>query len=166
MTSKRDTLAEKNRKLPYAPGVSLKMAKIMLDAGIKEAEKRSTSAAIAVADSGGNLLAFNRMDNAILCSIQIAMDKAYTAVFGKWPTDNWANLCRSGSLVPLYLHERWMTAPGGFPLVNGEAIVGGIGVSGATSQDLYIARAVIQKGGFSLEEVDVAIEEIEAVKKK
>jgi uncharacterized protein GlcG (DUF336 family) len=100
---------------------------------------------IAIADSGGNLLAMHRMDNAMLCSIQIAMDKAYTVVFGKQNTAEFGSPYRSGILVPLYFHERWITFPGGFPIIKEGSILGGIGVSGGVIEDLYVARAALNR---------------------
>ena len=70
----------------YGTGLTLELAKKMLEAAEKEAKKQNVPMVIAISDAGGNLLAFHRMDNAILMSIQIAMDKAFTAVFGKQHT--------------------------------------------------------------------------------
>ena len=109
---------------------------------------------IAIADSGGNLLAFERMDQAILVSIQIAMDKAFTAVFGKQTTADFAPSYKSGTLVPLFFHERWITFPGGFPILKGGVILGGIGVSGGIDEDIYVARAALKAGGFDTGEAD------------
>lgn len=156
----------KIRRLPYMPGLTLTMANLMISAGIKEAEKYGMPVSIAIYDCGGNLLAFNRMENAMLCGIQIAMDKAYTAVYGKLHTGGWGEMYKTGNLVPLFFHERWITYAAGFPLIKTDAIMGGIGVSGAVSEDLYIARAVIREGGFDMDEVNSAIEKVEASKRK
>jgi uncharacterized protein GlcG (DUF336 family) len=97
------------------------------------------------------------MDNAALFSIQIAMDKTFTTVFGKMPTGSFASQYCAGGLVPLFFHERWITFPGGFPLMKNRVILGGIGVSGGTIEDVYVARAALEAGGFSLDEVHAAI---------
>ncbi len=154
-----DAMRER-RRLPYAGGLTLATAKEMLDAGVQEAEKRGMPVTIAIVDAGGNLVALNRMDNAVLFSIQIAIDKAYTAVFGKWHTGNWGRMFQSSGLTPLFFHDRWLTLPGGFPLLKNGAILGGIAASGATHEDLYAARAALEAGGFSLDEVEAAIAEI------
>ena len=156
----------KRRRMPYVPGLALKTAQTMINAGLKEADKYGIPVSIAVSDSAGNLLAFGRMENATLFSIQIAMDKAYTAVFGKCHTEDWGKRYASGKLVPLYFHERWITFSGGLPLIRDETVCGGVGVSGAVTEDIYIARAVIKAGGFNLDEVDAAIERIESGNKK
>ncbi len=150
------------RRMHYASGLTLKTAQKMINAGIKEANVYGIPVSIAISDSGGNLLAFGRMENAMLCSIQIAMDKAYTAVYGKCHTADWGQRYFSGKLAPLFFHERWITFAAGLPLVKEGKIFGGVGVSGAVSEDLYVARAVIQAGGFNLEDVAAALKKIES----
>ncbi len=140
--------------LPYGTGLTLDTAKKMLEAGEKEARKQGVPMAIAIVGAGGNLLAFHRMDNTILVGTQIAMDKAFTAVFGKQHTGNNAALFQSGIMVPLFYHERWITFPGGFPLIKDGVLMGGVGVSGGTIEDVFVAKAAMQAGGFSVEEVD------------
>jgi len=140
--------------LAYGTGLTLDAAKKMLEAGEKEAEKQGVPMAMVIIDAGGNLLAFHRMDNTILVGTQIAMDKAFTAVLGKQHTGNYASLYQSGIMVPLFYHERWITFPGGFPIVKDGILWGGVGVSGGTFEDVLVARAMLQAGGFSIGEVD------------
>jgi len=149
--------AWKNGGLSYNSGLTLSAAKKMLEAGEKEAEKQGVPMSMAISDAGGNLISFRRMDNAALFSTQIALDKAFTTVFGKMPTGSFCNLYRTGELVPLFFHERWITFPGGFPVIKNGVVLGGIGVSGGTIEDVYVARAALKAGGFSLDEVDAAI---------
>jgi uncharacterized protein GlcG (DUF336 family) len=143
----------------YGPGLTLETAKKMLEAGEKEAQRQAVPMAMAISDSAGNLLAFHRMDNTILAGVQIALDKAYSSVFGKQATGNYSSLYHSGELVPLFFHERWITFPGGFPLVKNGVIMGGLGVSGGVIEDCYVARAILQAGGFSTAEVDAFLEQ-------
>lgn len=138
----------------YGPGLTLELAKKMLGVGEKEAARQGVPMAMAIADSGGNLLAFHRMDSTMLVSIQIAMDKAYTAVYGKLATNELGEPYRSGGLVPLFFHERWITFQGGYPLIKEGTIMGGLGVSGGRIEDSYVARAIIKAGGFDTSEVD------------
>jgi len=149
--------AWKSGGLSYGSGLTLDIAKKMLEAGEKEAEKQGVPMSIAISDAGGNLIAFRRMDNAALFSTQIAMDKAFTTVFGKMPTRSFADLYRTGELIPLFFHERWITFPGGFPIIKNGMILGGIGVSGGTIEDVYVVKAALKAGGFTLDEVDAAI---------
>ena len=158
--------AWKAGNLTYGTGLTLDTAKKMLEAGEKEAEKQGVPMAIAIVDTGGNLLAFHRMDDAILVGTQIAIDKAFTAVFGKQHTGNYANLYHSGILVPLFYHERWITFPGGFPIISNGVVLGGIGVSGGTIEDVFVARAALQAGGFSVKEVDAFLAQMQAMGKE
>ena len=153
--------AWKAGNLPYGAGLTLKTAKKMLEAGEKEAERQGVPMVIAVVDAGGNLLAFSRMDNAILVSINIAKDKAFTAVFGKLPTKP-----PPGGITPSFIHERWITFPGGFPIKSNGVLIGGIGISGGTIEDTYVAKAALKAGGFSLDNVNAALAEIEATQKE
>jgi uncharacterized protein GlcG (DUF336 family) len=143
--------------LSYGSALTLDVAKKMLEAGEKEAEKQGVPMSMAISDSGGNLIALSRMDNAALFSIQIAMDKAFTAVFGKMPTGSLASQYCPGGLIPLFFHERWITFPGGFPITKNGTILGGIGVSGGIVEDVYVAKAALRAGGFMLDDVDAAI---------
>jgi glc operon protein GlcG len=149
--------AWKRGNLSYDSHLTLATANKMLEAGEQEAKRQGVPMSIAISDAGGNLVAFSRMDNAALFSIQIAMDKAFTTVFGKMPTGSFASQYCAGGLVPLFFHERWITFPGGFPLIKNGVILGGIGVSGGIIEDVYVARAALKAGGFQLDEVDAAI---------
>ena len=151
----------KSGKLSYNSGLTLNVAKEMLEAGEKEAKKQGVPMSIAIGDAGGNLVAFSRMDDAALFSIQIAMDKAFTVVFGKMASGDFAGAYQAGRLVPLFFHERWITFPGGFPVINNGKILGGVGVSGGTVEDVYVAKSALEVGGFSLDDVNAAIAMIE-----
>ncbi|MDX6656813.1 MAG: hypothetical protein QOH62_1606 [Solirubrobacteraceae bacterium] len=100
---------------------------------------------IAVVDEGGNLVAFARMDDAWLGSIDIAQNKAYTARAFDMPTKDLAPLAQPGG--PLYGIEasnrgRLIVFAGGIPLVSGGRVVGAIGVSGGSvEQDQEVAEA-------------------------
>ena len=64
---------------PYGPPISLDRAQAVIHAAVAEAKKRNWKMNVAVVDSGGNLVAFQRMDGAMLASIQIAEHKARAA---------------------------------------------------------------------------------------
>jgi uncharacterized protein GlcG (DUF336 family) len=107
-------------------------------------------------------MAFRRMDDAALFSIDIAMDKAFTAAFGKMPTGSFAEFYRMGEFVPLFFHKRWITFPGGFPIMKNATLSGGIGVSVGTIEDVYVARAALRAGGFLLDAVNAVIRNMTA----
>lgn len=145
----------------YSDGLNLDIAKVMLNAAEQEAIKQGLLMTISIVDCGGNLLAFHRMDNAALFSIQISMDKAYTSVYGKLPTTRWYNTFKSGGLPSLFFHERWTAIPGGAPLFKDGVLLGGIGVSGATAYgDLSVARAGLKAGNFETGVIDSALDSL------
>jgi uncharacterized protein GlcG (DUF336 family) len=156
-TQNSTPVAWKSGNLSYGSRLTLATARKMLEAGEQEAKRQGVPMSIAISDAGGNLVAFSRMDNAALFSTQIAMDKAFTTVLGKMPTGSFAGHYCEGGLIPLFFHERWITFPGGFPLIKDGVILGGIGVSGGIIEDVYVARAALKAGGFQLDEVDAAI---------
>ncbi len=146
----------------YGQGLTLDIALRMLPAGKKEALKQGVPVTMAISDSGGNLLAFQRMDNTMLSSTQIALDKAYTAVLGKLPTADYTPIYKSGGLIPLFFHERWITFAGGYPLLKNGTLMGGLGVSGGVIEDVYVARAMLKAGRFETKAVDEYLERFEA----
>jgi uncharacterized protein GlcG (DUF336 family) len=111
-----------------------------------EAKAREIGAAmvIAVVDESGMLKAFSRMDGAPLLSIDVAQDKAYTAVAFGIPTHEWFNFIKDD---PPLLHgitktPRLVIFGGGFPISGNGQVVGGIGVSGGHyTQDMEVAEA-------------------------
>lgn len=158
--------AWKQGNVSYGGQLNLATCKKMLEAGEKEAIKNGVPMTMVICDAGGNLLALHRMDDAALFSIQIAMDKAYTAVYGKQHTAKLSKHYREGNLIPLFFHERWITFPGGFPIIKDGKLLGGIGVSGGVSEDVSVARAVLKGGGFSTLEADEFLEEMAVLEKK
>jgi uncharacterized protein GlcG (DUF336 family) len=115
----------------------------------KKAEEIGVPMVIAVVDAGGNTIAVQRMDNALLVSINIATNKAYTAVAVKVPTHELAKAAQPGG--PLYGINttdgcRIVIFGGGFPLMRGDELAGGIGVSGGSvEQDMACAMAALER---------------------
>jgi uncharacterized protein GlcG (DUF336 family) len=103
-----------------------------------EARRRSVSVSAAVVDAGGNLVAFGRMDGAEIAGPVLAVDKAYTAVANRIATSELATLAApGGELFGLHANGggRFVIFGGGVPIwVDGE-VVGGVGVSGASTAD-------------------------------
>jgi len=126
--------------------ISSELAEKMIDEAVATARTIGVSENIAVLDDGGNLKAFRRMDGAPILSIEIAQNKAYTALFGVSTQDFFDFIRRDPSLlagVPTL--TRVAAWGGGLPIkVNGE-VVGAIGVSGAPAvqNDIDCARAAI-----------------------
>jgi len=102
---------------------------------------------IAVVDAAGVLGAFLRMPGAPLHSVEIAIDKAYTAASFGVPTGRWTEVLQQHSQAVregLVQRPRFVAFGGGLPLVESGRRIGGIGVSGGSeAQDEAIARAVL-----------------------
>ncbi len=125
--------------------ITLEQAQAVLDAALKKSRELGLAMDIALVDSGANLKAFARMDNAWLGSIDIAIRKAKTARFFDMNTGEIGKLSQPGG--PLYNIEHsnggLISFPGGVPLKNGAGeIIGAIGVSGSTVEnDHAVAEA-------------------------
>jgi len=109
---------------------------------VAEARKRNWKMNVAVTDSGGNLVAFQRMDGAMLASIQIAEHKARAAVTFRRPTKVFEDGIQLLHLNYLLAFDGVIASRGGIPLIDQNAIIGAIGCSGgADSQDEVISEA-------------------------
>jgi uncharacterized protein GlcG (DUF336 family) len=99
----------------------------------------------AVLDAGANPVATVRMDGAQLGAYQLAIDKAWTAVAFQAPTEQWADATAPGAPAwgfSTALAGRVIVFAGGIPLMRGDRLVGGVGVSGSSAQiDADCARA-------------------------
>src|SRR5258708_35325274 len=126
--------------------ISYELARKMVDAALAKAGEIGVSENVAILDDGGNLKAFGRMDGAAILSIEIAQNKAYTALFGVSTQDFFNFIQADPSLLAgIPTLARVAAYGGGFPLkVDGE-IGGADGVSGApTAQnDVDCARAAL-----------------------
>ena len=128
--------------VPYGPPISLDRAQAIIQAAVAEAKKRNWKMNVAVVDSGGNLVAFQRMDGAMLASIQIAEHKARAAATFRRPTkviEDGINLMHLNYLLAF---DGVIASRGGIPLIEQGAIIGAIGCSGgADSQDEVVSKA-------------------------
>jgi glc operon protein GlcG len=131
--------------IPYGTSITLEAAKKLLAAGETFAVSKQYTVAIAIVDTGGNLVAFVRMDNTQIGSIDVAMGKAKTANNFKRPTKAFEDVVAGGGnglrvlALPVYPIE------GGEPIFSTDGkIVGGIGVSGMSSvQDEEVVKAAL-----------------------
>jgi uncharacterized protein GlcG (DUF336 family) len=128
--------------VPYGPPISLGQAEAVIHAAVSEAKKRNWKMNVAIADSGGNLVAFQRMDGAMLASIQIAEHKARAAATFRRPTKIFEDGIQLMRLNYLLAFDGVIASRGGIPLIEGGAIIGAIGCSGGTdSQDEIVSNA-------------------------
>ena len=127
---------------PYGPPISLDRAQAIIHAAVTEAKKRNWKMNVAVVDSGGNLVAFQRMDGAMLASIQIAEHKARAAATFRRETKQFEDGIQLMHLNYLLAFDGIIASRGGIPLIEQGAIIGGIGSSGGTdSQDEIVSKA-------------------------
>src|SRR5271166_3411266 len=127
---------------PYGPPISLDRADAVIHAAVAEAKERNWKMNVAVVDSGGNLVAFQRMDGAMLASIQIAEHKARAASAFRRPTKEFEVGVNVMHLNYLLAFDGIIASRGGIPLIEQGAIIGAIGCSsGADSQDEIVSKA-------------------------
>ncbi|TDX67447.1 uncharacterized protein GlcG (DUF336 family) [Methylosinus sp. sav-2] len=133
--------------------VNIAAAEAAITAARKRASELGTKMCIAVVDSGADLKAFYRMDDAWVGSIDIAIKKAKTAVFFGMPTGDIGKLSQPGG--PLFgiehSNDGLITFPGGLPIVDEDGVlVGAIGVSGSSVEnDHAVALAGVAVVGVS-----------------
>jgi glc operon protein GlcG len=128
--------------VPYGRPISLEQAQAVIHAAVAEARKRDWKMNVAVSDSGGNLVAFQRMDGAMLASIQIAQHKARAAVTFRRPTKVFEDGVQLMHLNYLLAFDGIIASRGGIPLIEQGDIIGAIGCSGGTdSQDEVVSKA-------------------------
>jgi uncharacterized protein GlcG (DUF336 family) len=126
--------------------ISSELAQKMVDEAVAKARALGVSENVAILDDGGNLKVFSRMEGAPILCIEIAQNKAYTALFGV-PTHDFFNFIKGDPslLAGMPTLARVAAWGGGFPIkVDGE-IVGAIGLSGAPTvqNDIDCARAAL-----------------------
>lgn len=128
--------------------ITLKASKKMGEAALKKATEIKVPVVFSVVDNGGNLLYLERMDDAFVTSVDIAINKAFTAWALKKGTNELSEVVLPGeSLYGLNLtnNSRIITFGGGFPIVINGEIVGAVGVSGGTvEEDMEIAKAALK----------------------
>lgn len=110
----------------------------MATAALDEAERLGIHVNAAVVDRHGTLMAFLRMPDASLFSIQTAMDKAYTAASARFPTSKWVDAL---SAYPAIVQQNILQRPrlvifgGGIPVELDGEVIGAIGVSGGSVEE-------------------------------
>ncbi len=133
----------------YGTPIALAAAKKIMEGAEAEARNNGWQVGIAILDSGGNMVLFQRMENAPLASIEISAAKARTALYFRRPTKVFQDAVAAGGLALRMLTAPNMTAmEGGLPILSGGAVIGSIGVSGVQShEDAQIAEAGIKAMG-------------------
>ena len=127
----------------YGPGITLDQAKKAMAGAEAEAKKNNWPVVITILDSGGNLVMSQRLDGAQFGSVEVARDKAYSAVAFRRPTKAFEDgLAQGGANLRLLNLKGASMLDGGWPIIIDGKIAGGIGVSGVTgAQDAQIGKA-------------------------
>ena len=127
---------------PYGAPIDITAAKKAMAAAEAEATRNNWGVAIAIVDSGANLVMLQRLDNAQLSSVRIAEQKARTAAEFRRPTKVFEDAVAGGGIGLRVLTFGASVAEGGVPIVSGGKVIGAIGVSGVQShQDAQVAQA-------------------------
>jgi glc operon protein GlcG len=131
-------------------------ARQVIAAAVAEAQKRNTTGVIAVVDDGGNLMAVERIDGTFSAGANISIGKARTAALFKRPTrvfEELINASGKGRTVMTALND-FTPLIGGIPILVEGQIVGGVGVSGASSasedEELALAGAKAIEAGMTM----------------
>ena len=130
---------------PYGAPITLEQAKKVIAGAEAESKKNSWNMVITVLDSGGHVVLVERMDGAQLGSIEVARDKAWSAVAFRRPTKVFEDLVGQGG-PNLRLLKLSGASPieGGIPIVVDGKVIGAVGISGGTApQDGQVAKAGI-----------------------
>lgn len=127
----------------YGSSITLDQARKISAAAQAEALRNGWRMVVAVMDPGGHLVLLERMDNAQFGSVQVAQDKARSAVAFRRPTKAFHDMVAAGGEgVRMLVMSGAVPIDGGLPILAGGAIIGGIGLSGGTSaQDGQVAAA-------------------------
>ncbi len=132
-----------------APRLTLSDARLVLEGGDSKAKEIGVDMDIAVVDDGGHLIAFVRMDRARITSIDVAINKAFTAACARKATHEYAAVAGAGGPafgIHVSNQGRFMIFGGGLPIFVDGQIAGGVGCSsGSPEQDQAVAQAGIDR---------------------
>ena len=127
----------------YGPNITLEQAKKAMASAEAEARKNKWPEAIAIVDTAGHLVYYQRLDDTQTASVNVAIDKGVSAAIYRRPTKAFQDGLAKGGEGWRFPNLRGASMlDGGLPVVIGGKIVGGIGVSGvAGNQDAEVAKA-------------------------
>jgi glc operon protein GlcG len=130
-------------QVPYGLSISTENAKIVAAASIAEAQKNNLKDAIAIVDTGGYLVYFEKMQDTQTGSVDLAMEKARTAALFRRPTKIFEDgVAAGGEGLRLLRLTGAIPIDGGVPIIVDGKLIGAVGVSGGTGpQDGQVARA-------------------------
>ena len=131
--------------------ITAQSAQAVINACVAKATDHGGAFVIVVVDESGVVKASLRMDGAPLVSVQVATDKAYTAAGFGMPTNDWFDFVDGDAPLKLGATagiDRLVIFGGGYPLREGDQVVGAVGVSGGHwSDDMEVAKAGVEAFG-------------------
>ncbi|WP_078428153.1 GlcG/HbpS family heme-binding protein [Alkalihalobacterium alkalinitrilicum] len=131
--------------------LNLANVKQMIAGAEEKAKEIGVPMVITVVDDGGNLVASHRMDEALLVSLDISLNKAWTSVALKIPTDELSKLGGPGGElygINTTNNGRVVLFGGGIPIVIAGRVIGAVGVSGGSvADDIEVAEAAVSVFG-------------------
>jgi glc operon protein GlcG len=133
--------AAQDRRPDYGPSINVATAKKVAAATLAECQKNKWNVAVAIVDTHGSLLYFERLENTQYASNDIAIGKARAAATYQRPTRAFAEVINKGGPATATLPGVF-ASPGGVPIMVDGKVVGAVGVSGVTGdQDEQCAKA-------------------------
>jgi uncharacterized protein GlcG (DUF336 family) len=141
LTSLAVQAAEEPPRPEYGPDITIEAAKKIAAGVIAECAKNKWNIAVAVVNTHGSLVYYERMNNTQSASAQIAVDKARVGAMYRRPTRVFADTIAKAGPAVMTL-PGVVASPGGMPIFSGGRVIGGVGVSGVTGdQDEQCAKA-------------------------
>lgn len=127
--------------------INLLLAKRLIESAEKKANEINVPMVISIVDEGGNFIACHRMDDALLVSVELAQNKAWTSIAMKMTTENLALVAANGKElygINTTNNGRVVIFGGGIPLYNNGQIIGAVGVSGGSvEEDIHVAQTAV-----------------------
>jgi uncharacterized protein GlcG (DUF336 family) len=131
--------------IPYGTPIDLADARKLIASALAEAKKRDWHMACAVVEPTGVLVAFEKMDDTQYGSADVSIAKARASALYRRPTRALADAAKSGNVGVLSMPGE-IAVEGGFPIVHGGKVIGGLGCSGAASnQDATVVYKALEE---------------------
>ena len=129
-------------QIPYGIAINIEKARMAAEAAVAEAAANDWMMAIAIVDTGGHLVYFEKMDGTQTGSVEVSIDKARSAVLFRRPTKVFEDgLAQGGQGIRLLRLQGAIPVDGGVPIITNGQVVGGIGISGGSgAQDGQVAH--------------------------
>ena len=125
----------------------MEAASVAAQAAVEKAKELNIGISVCVVDSSAIEVAFLRMNNSFLPSMDIARDKAYTSGGFGFPTMQWKDILEGNAQLQagIVARPRVITFGGGLPIMEGDELIGAIGVSGGSEEeDILCAQAGVE----------------------